>query len=276
LRGLVAVLLAMAVWFTVPSTALADQLRLAFIPTCGGDADKDGVDDSRDLCPGTPPGTEVTSYGCEYPDSDGDGVKDNKDQCPDTPQGVKVDENGCPVDSDKDGVPDYKDECPNTPEGVNVDEKGCPIDSDGDGVTDDKDQCPDTPQGVKVDENGCPVDSDKDGVPDYKDECPNTPEGVNVDEKGCMIPIRLEIHFDSGSAVVKPQYYSELEKIAKYLKEHPDVKAIIEGHTDSVGSAKYNLILSQKRAEAVKRILVEKFGISPDRLIAKGYGETRP
>jgi len=79
-----------------------------------------------------------------------------------------------------------------------------------------------------------------------------------------------------NSAVVKPEYYPEIEKLAEYLKEHPDVKVIIEGHTDSTGPADYNLKLSQKRAEAVRKILIEKYGISPDRVIAKGYGETRP
>ncbi|NPA17116.1 MAG: OmpA family protein, partial [Aquificae bacterium] len=85
-----------------------------------------------------------------------------------------------------------------------------------------------------------------------------------------------EIHFDTNKAEVKAEYYPEIEKLAEYLKEHPDVKVIIEGHTDSVGPAEYNLKLSQKRAESVRQILIEKYGISPDRVIARGYGETRP
>ena len=91
-----------------------------------------------------------------------------------------------------------------------------------------------------------------------------------------MVEVKLEIYFDTDSAVVKPEYYPEIEKIANFLKEHPDMKIEIQGHTDSVGPADYNLKLSQRRAEAVKKILVEKFGISPDRIIAKGYGETKP
>jgi OOP family OmpA-OmpF porin len=60
-------------------------------------------------------------------DSDGDGVPDSIDQCPNTPPGVKVDGRGCPLDSDHDGVPDYLDQCPGTPPGLKVDANGCEI-----------------------------------------------------------------------------------------------------------------------------------------------------
>ena len=58
-------------------------------------------------------------------DADGDGVPDSKDRCPNTPRGAVVDANGCPRDSDGDGVPDYKDNCPGTPRGAKVDARGC-------------------------------------------------------------------------------------------------------------------------------------------------------
>ena len=242
---------------------------------CPLDSDKDGIADYLDKCPDTPIGVKVDNNGCPL-DSDKDGVPDYLDRCPDTPAGVNVDKNGCPIDSDKDGVPDYLDKCSNTPVGVKVDENGCPIDSDKDGVADYLDKCPDTPIGVKVDNNGCPLDSDKDGVPDYLDRCPNTPEGYKVDEKGCFVEARLEIHFDVNSAKIKPEYMPEIEKFAKFLKENPNIKVEIQGHTDSTGSEEYNLRLSQKRAEAVRKVLIEKYGISPDRVIAKGYGESMP
>ncbi|NPA52553.1 MAG: OmpA family protein [Aquificae bacterium] len=244
---------------------------------CPEDKDLDGIPDYKDKCPNTPTGVKVDENGCPVlVDSDKDGVPDDKDKCPNTPAGVLVNNEGCPLDSDKDGVPDGKDKCPNTPAGVVVDSVGCPLDSDKDGVPDYKDKCPNTPAGAVVDNEGCPLDSDKDGVPDYKDECPNTPEGAQVDEKGCLVQVRLEIYFDLDSAEVKPEYYSEIEKLAIYLKANPDVKIEIQGHTDSLGPAEYNLKLSQARAEAVKRILVEEFGIDPDRIIAKGYGESQP
>ena len=90
-------------------------------------------------------------------DADGDGVLDSKDQCPGTPNGVAVDATGCPLDSDGDGVTDADDECPGTPNGVAVNDKGCPFDTDGDGVYNYKDKCPETPLGRTVDANGCEI-----------------------------------------------------------------------------------------------------------------------
>ncbi|OGR41938.1 MAG: hypothetical protein A2X35_11565 [Elusimicrobia bacterium GWA2_61_42] len=92
------------------------------------------------------------------PDADKDGVEDSKDACAGTPAGAAVDAAGCPLDSDKDGAADYKDSCPGTAAGVKVDAKGCalPVDSDADGVAEDKDECANTPAGTAVDAKGCP------------------------------------------------------------------------------------------------------------------------
>jgi len=67
-----------------------------------------------------------------------------------------------------------------------------------------------------------------------------------------------------------------LSQIAKVLQENPKLELIIEGHTDNVGGAQFNLELSRKRAEAVKRWLVDKVGISEVRLTTVGYGLSRP
>jgi OOP family OmpA-OmpF porin len=91
-----------------------------------GDADNDGVADSKDQCPGTVAGAKVDDKGCAL-DSDGDGVADGVDKCPDSPAGVKVDASGCELDSDGDGVADSKDECPNTPSGATVAGDGCAV-----------------------------------------------------------------------------------------------------------------------------------------------------
>lgn len=90
------------------------------------DSDKDGVPDSRDACPDTPPRWSVDSRGCPR-DSDGDGVSDDKDRCPNTAIGVTVDARGCEIeyDSDNDSVIDRQDACPNTTAGARVDIKGC-------------------------------------------------------------------------------------------------------------------------------------------------------
>jgi OOP family OmpA-OmpF porin len=181
-------------------------------------------------------------------------------------------------DSDGDGVFDSRDKCPDTPKGCVVDEDGCPIDSDNDGVCDGRDQCPDTPEGCEVDENGCPIDSDKDGIIDCMDKCPGTPENAKVDENGCpyFVSIRLGVEFDFDKAVVKPQYMEDIKKVGDFMKAHPNLNATIEGHTDSMGTAQYNLKLSEKRAEAVKKILIEQENIDPERITTVGYGLTKP
>ncbi|MCA1932294.1 MAG: OmpA family protein [Calditerrivibrio sp.] len=239
------------------------------------DSDGDGVNDNLDKCPNTPKGVKVDSEGCPL-DSDKDGVYDYLDKCPGTPNGVKVDKDGCPLDSDKDGVYDYLDKCPGTPEGVKVDKDGCPLDSDKDGVYDYLDKCPGTPNGVKVDKDGCPLDSDKDGVFDGLDKCPGTPKGSIVDKDGCELSISLLIHFDTNKAVVKEEYYDEIEKVANFMKNHPDIKIEIAGHTDSRGDRNKNIELSQSRAEAVMEVLITKFGIEKSKISAKGYGPDKP
>ncbi len=176
-------------------------------------------------------------------------------------------------DSDGDGVPDNLDRCPNTPKGVEVDSVGCPLDSDGDGVPDYLDKCPNTPKEAKVDSVGCPLDSDGDGVPDYLDKCPDTPAGIPVDGHGCWIAAGLT--FDYNKWDIKPKYYTNLDRAVLVLKNNPNMKIEVRGHTDGVGSQAYNQPLSEKRAQAVKNYIVSK-GISAERLTVKGMGKLDP
>ena len=179
-----------------------------------------------------------------------------------------------PLDSD--------DKCPNTPAGVQVDATGCPLDADGDGVPDYLDKCPNTPAGVQVDSTGCPLDSDGDGVPDYLDKCPNTPAGVVVDATGCpkviteAIKQQINILFDTGKSVIKPEYKSEVEKVATLAKQYPTAYIEIQGYTDSKGNAKKNVKLSQARADAVRASLMKDFAIDPTHVTSKGYGAADP
>ena len=89
-----------------------------------------------------------------------------------------------------------------------------------------------------------------------------------------------KIEFETGKAIIKPAFYPYLDEVAKSIKmaveSNPTLLIEVQGHTDSQGSASYNLKLSQLRAEAVKEYLVTRHGIDPNRLIARGYGETRP
>ena len=151
-------------------------------------------------------------------------------------------------------------------------------DTDGDGVIDKLDQCPDTPAGVKVDEVGCPLDTDKDGVYDYLDKCPDTPIELKVDKDGCpmKVTINLNVLFDFDKSDIKPKFHDEIKRVADYMNAYPWEKATLEGHTDSKGTDAYNEKLSQRRVDAVMKYLVEKFGISADRLKAVGYGESKP
>lgn len=157
-----------------------------------------------------------------------------------------------------------------------------PSDQDGDGVTDDIDQCPDTPVGATVDSVGCPLDSDGDGIPDYRDKCPGTPEGAKVDQDGCALKLKeavsitLDVKFDTGRSVVKPDYYAKIQEIAQFMREYPDTNTVIEGHTDDVGKDSSNQRLSEQRANAVREILVSRFAVNPARLRAVGFGESRP
>jgi len=88
--------------------------------------------------------------------------------------------------------------------------------------------------------------------------------------------MRLEITFDFNKAVIKEEYMGEVERAANFLKRYPGVHAVIEGHTDSVGSEQYNLKLSERRADAVRNALISRYGIAESRLSAEGFGKTRP
>ena len=85
----------------------------------------------------------------------------------------------------------------------------------------------------------------------------------------------FNVEFPSDSAVVDPAYYPEIQDFAKYMEQNPEKTAVINGHTDSTGSAAYNQKLSEKRAVSVKNEIVKQ-GISAERLEAKGYGEEKP
>ncbi len=115
-------------------------------------------------------------------------------------------------------------------------------------------------------------DEDKDGISDLSDSCPQTPLGVKVDQSGCwIIPVVL---FEFDSYQIKPTYITELNQVATALKHNPTVKIEIRGSTDDVGSPAHNQILSENRAKAVKRYLVQS-GIEAERLSTIGYGARR-
>lgn len=84
------------------------------------------------------------------------------------------------------------------------------------------------------------------------------------------------ILFATGKADLQPESRPVLKEIATTLREHPDLRVLIEGHTDNVGAAAANLKLSEARAAAVKAALVGQFGIPADRITTRGLGDTTP
>ena len=97
---------------------------------------------------------------------------------------------------------------------------------------------------------------------------------MRVTTKG--IVILDKIYFVTAKAIIKPVSYAILDAIAKTLKEQKQILKIeVQGHTDERGSDKYNYELSDRRANAVRQYIVNK-GVDPKRVVAKGYGESRP
>jgi len=91
-----------------------------------------------------------------------------------------------------------------------------------------------------------------------------------------LVIIKDKVHFAIGTATIEQTSRPLLEQVAKIINAHPNILSVrIEGHTDDRGGAKYNLKLSQDRANSVRDFLISK-GVPRDRLEAKGYGLTRP
>ena len=115
-------------------------------------------------------------------------------------------------------------------------------------------------------------------VTDFNGCVVNTPEeGATIYEKiiaqGKLVT--RDILFDIGKATIKEQSFIEISRIASFMKEYPQLRFSIEGHTDSMGDEASNQILSEQRAVAIKESLI-KFGIANSRLETKGYGESKP
>jgi OOP family OmpA-OmpF porin len=127
---------------------------------------------------------------------------------------------------------------------------------------------------VIVMETEC-VDADGDTVCDEIDVCNNTPKGVEVDERGCWV-LEQTYLFDFDKAEVKPEFYPLMDRIAGILENNPTMTLQLEGHTDSIGTEVYNQGLSERRANAIKNALMERNGVSADRINAVGFGEEKP
>jgi OOP family OmpA-OmpF porin len=216
----------------------------------------------------------------------GEGLPDRSTQAPEIVTDTPTDE---PIDAsvvadaaaatDASAVPDSQLPSPDSAEPQPTEP---PPDTDGDGVLDTTDNCPDTEQGKQVDAAGCPVDPDGDGVVGVTDLCPDSPYGEPVDATGCRPRLAvaqeytLLLTFETASATIIGDPHGALAEVAALITQYPETTVVIEGHTDDVGPASYNMKMSLARAEAVAKVLVSDLGIDAARVSAKAFGETKP
>jgi len=190
-------------------------------------------------------------------------------------------------DTDNDGVSDAFDKSPHTPLGVAVDGFGNALDVDMDNVPDYRDADPFSNSGAQVDDNGKEFDDDKDGVPNSMDLESNPSVGAMVNQFGINV-INTNyvnsgglihfpsIYFNSGSAIVGNSNVNRIATMALLLKNNPDVYLNVIGHTDNVGTPKFNKQLGLKRANAVVDYLVLNYNVDPVRLKSTTKGEAEP
>ena len=93
-------------------------------------------------------------------------------------------------------------------------------------------------------------------------------------ERGLLVTLG-DVLFEFGKADLLSAAGPRLDKLATFLKQFPERRLLVEGYTDSIGSASYNLELSRRRAIAVQAALVQR-GIAPDRILTQGYGKEYP
>lgn len=101
-------------------------------------------------------------------------------------------------------------------------------------------------------------------------------EESKILERDKKVSIDLRVQFAFDNSEIQPQYVARLREFASFMKTHAGTVAEIEGHTDGKGTAAYNKKLSERRASAVRQWLISEGGIAANRLIAEGYGLSRP
>jgi len=90
------------------------------------------------------------------------------------------------------------------------------------------------------------------------------------------VSIGLNVEFDFNKSFIKEEYHNDIKKVANFMKEHPDTKIVIKGHTDSIGKKSYNMRLSRARAKSLRQYMINKFGIDGSRIATIGYGPNKP
>ncbi len=124
------------------------------------------------------------------------------------------------------------------------------------------------------------MDDDGDGILNSNDKCPGTQAGAKVNGYGCVagekVTMKLQVLFPTGSYTLGDEASPHLSNIAEFLKEHPETKLEVQGHTDNQGSPAINKKLSDMRANAIRAYLIEKTNVPPSRVTARGFGDAVP
>jgi outer membrane protein OmpA-like peptidoglycan-associated protein len=183
-------------------------------------------------------------------DSDGDGIADKFDKDNTTPPGAIVNSKGQTLDSDGDKIPDYLDTEPFSEPGAKVDAKGKAENS--------------TRYATKAD-----IDAVNKKIDEFEPGIVPGP-GPNGGGGAGTLPI---VNFESSSDYIASSQVTSVYRVAKVMKENPNIKIEVIGYADEVGPEKPNDNLGQLRANAVAKMLTEKFGISKDRLVPVSKGE---
>lgn len=188
-------------------------------------------------------------------DSDGDGLTDEREG--------QIGTNPHDPDTDKDGLSDGE-------EVLQYKTNPLDPDTDLDGLTDGFDEV------LKYKTDPLDRDTDKGGVSDGHEVIEDKTNPL--DRRDDLTMFELYLQFDYDKAVIKPQYFEQLDKIATVLRKKPDSTARIEGHADKTAKSKkkYNVKLSERRARSVLEYLVTRGGIERSRMSSLGYGFARP
>jgi outer membrane protein OmpA-like peptidoglycan-associated protein len=255
------------------------------------DTDADRVPDSADACPDVPEDRDgaADADGCPDPDNDGDGIPDVGDRCPDEAEDVDGvrDNDGCSEPQLRVGVRLVNAETGAVIPVGHVVLHG-PV---GDVVLGPEPRAELLPGTYEVDAMSVAFDpvslslqvSDArtepspGGVPGNVYEVRLTPSKdakISVSREG--IDLREKVYFDTANDVILARSFALLDQVAAVMNAYPEITLLsVEGHTDNRGEEASNLDLSLRRAQSVVNYLIRK-GVAGNRLVAKGYGETRP
>jgi OOP family OmpA-OmpF porin len=257
-----------------PAAAAIAAIAPAVVKPVDGDDDRDGVPNSRDKCPNTPPGVKVDSDGCECGDVVLRGVTFVTDSAEITPQGQLV------LDSLVSGLARRA--------GTKVEIRGHTDDVGSEAYNLALSQRrTESVKAYLVSKGLNAADLSTIGLGEMQHIAPNdTPAGreqnrrVTLQALSVICEARASedlvlrgVTFKTNSAVITPTSKLVLDSAVAYLKVRPNAAAEVRGHTDSVGNDEANMRLSKARAEAVRDYLIAN-GIDAGRLTANGYGET--